>query len=146
MGGAGIGFSLALSLRRYTSFITHKPSMLTITTDMTLISIGFISSYIGYGVNDYAIGSNSLRKELLLANDRQYLENCKERFEKFPEVYDYQLDLFRYLFNQDEFQEWQKTTPFVFNPPAEEQVREVQRIHNEQLQKKKAVLEMNDRK
>ena len=141
-----MGFSLALSLRRYTNIIQHKPTVLTLTVDIGLISLGMFTSYIGYGVNDYAVGSLRLRKELLLANDPQYLENCKERFQNFPDIYDYQLDLFRYLLNENEFAEWHPTTPFVFNPTVEEQIKGVQKLHNEKLEKKRAVLEMHEKK
>jgi hypothetical protein len=69
MGGGAVGFSLALSLRRYTSIITHTPNLKTLTADLTLISLGFTASYLGHAIHDYNAGALKIRKEILMGND-----------------------------------------------------------------------------
>jgi hypothetical protein len=49
------------------------------------------------------------------------------------------------MMNQEEFMEWSKTTPFIFDPPATDQVNLVQGKRNAKIAKRNAVLNSNDR-
>mmetsp|Transcript_12636 Transcript_12636/g.14545 ORF Transcript_12636/g.14545 Transcript_12636/m.14545 type:complete len:171 (+) Transcript_12636:31-543(+) len=112
IAGVCLGFSMAVSLRRYAPKTFGDISPTRMMTDVMLTMLGFMI------VSDYGIDSAlenmiPLRRNLLLEDHPAYLSHMKKRFLDYPKAYK-ERNLFLDILRKEEFEEWKQHTKYRF--------------------------------
>ena len=132
--GAGCGFAMALSLRRYLPFVFDKIGHFDRAfIDLFLILGGTCGTYYTFATDEFYLNTYDIRRKILLTNDKEYFKNLDKMQKKFSDIIPYQVALFRGLLSEEEMREIDKNDVFKFDPPQEEQILIMEKDLKEEL-------------
>jgi len=107
IAGVCVGFSLALSLRRYMPTAFEDISFRRCVLDLSLTTAGYVvCSYVGMEVA--LDNTKNLRKSLIKQRNQEYLTHLHNKFLEFPRIYPNEREVFTEILKDEEYNQWLK--------------------------------------